>query len=306
VAVPRLAWILVAVFATALVALLVGAALVLATESGSESVDAGRATPVVEPAEQLELPLAENPRALMLARRSGRVLVGIAALPRGPVEVAAIEGDEPVRREALTFSVDGRDVEPTPCGRACWLLDVRDPRALVVYAPAPLRFALPARALPSGTSLFRRVTRTMNRLRTLRYVEELTSGVGAGQTSTFEVRAPNRMRFRSAGGFRSIIIGRTRWDFHDGRWERSPFPGLRAPNYMWDGAGNARVLGRATHRGRSVAVLSVYDRRPVPAWFRLLVDAEDRVVDAEMLAPSHFMRQRFSSFNAPISIEPPR
>lgn len=300
---PRLAWILVAVVAAALVALLVGAALVLATESGSDSVEAGRATAVGEPVEQLELPLAENRRALMLARRSGRVLVGIAALPGGPVEVAAIEGDEPLPRDALTFTVDGRELEPTPCGRACWRLDVRSPRTLVVNA---LRFDLPSRALPSGTALFRKVTRTMSGIRTLRYVEELTSGVGRGQTSTFEVRAPDRMRFRSADGFRSIIIARTRWDFHDGRWERSPFPGLRVPNYMWEGARNARVLGMTNHRGRPVHVLSVYDRRPVPAWFRLLVDAHGRVLDAEMLAASHFMRQRFSAFNAPISIEPPR
>jgi hypothetical protein len=304
--VPRLAWILVAVLATALVALLVGAALVLATESGSESVEGERATPAGEPVEQLELPLAENPRALMLARRSGRVLVGIAALPGGPVEVAAIEGDEPLPRDALTFSVDGRELEPTPCGRACWLLDVRRPRTLIVNVPAALPFDLPSRALPSGTALFRKAMRTMSGIRTLRYVEELTSGVGRGQTATFEVRAPDRMRFRSAGGFRSIIIARTRWDFHDGRWERSPFPGLRVPNYMWDGARNARVLGRTTQQGRPVHVLSVYDRRPVPAWFRLLVDAHGRVLDAEMLAPSHFMRQRFSAFNAPISIEPPR
>jgi hypothetical protein len=303
--VPRVAWILVAVVAVALIVVLVGAALVLATASGSESVEADDATPLEEPAEPLELPLAENPQALTLARRSGRMLVGIAALPGGPVEVAAIEGDEPLAREALTFSVNGRRVEPASCGRACWLLDVRAPRTLVVNVPAPLRFALPARALPSATALFRRVTRTMNRMRSLRYVEQLTSGVGRGQTSTFEVRAPNRMRFQSAGDFRSIIIGRARWDFTDGRWQRSPFPGLRVPSYMWEGARNARVLGRTTYRGREVEVLSVYDRRPLPAWFRLLVDADDRVVDAEMLAPSHFMRQRFSAFNAPISIEPP-
>ena len=142
-------------------------------------------------------------------------------------------------------------------------------------------------------------------MRTHRFTEELTSGVGAGVRSVFEVRAPNRLAFRTADGFRSIIIGRNRWDFRNGRWERSTFPGLRVPTYMWDGARNARLLGKTRFRGRPVQILSVYDREPVPAWFRLLVDAQNRVVDAHMIAPSHFMRQQFSDFNGPIVIRRP-
>jgi hypothetical protein len=74
---------------------------------------------------------------------------------------------------------------------------------------------------------------------------------------------------------------------------------------MWDGARNAHVLGKTRFRGRPVQILSVYDREPVPAWFRLLVDPQSRVLEARMIAPSHFMRQQFSDFNGPIVIRPP-
>ena len=75
---------------------------------------------------------------------------------------------------------------------------------------------------------------------------------------------------------------------------------------MWDGARNPRLLGTTRLRGRPVQILSVYDHDPVPAWFRLLVDAQDRVLDAHMIAPSHFMSQQFSAFNGPIVIRPPK
>jgi hypothetical protein len=241
----------------------------------------------------------------MLAQRAGRILVGIAAAPGGAVEVAVVEGDEPVARERLEFVADGQIVEPTGCGRACWHLDVDGPRALAVNVPAQIRFDLPA-STRSGDALWRRANRTMNALRTYRYVESLTSGVGPVLTSTFEAQSPNRLRFRTGDGFRSVIVGRTRWDNRDGRWQRSSFPGLRVPDYMWAGARNPKLLGSATRDGLPVDVISVFDRQPIPAWFRLYVDADGRVRESEMLAPVHFMRQRFSAFNAPLVIEPPQ
>lgn len=297
---PRIAWIVVLVAAAAFVLVLVAAALVVAAGSGSESAEPEQTLSLQEPAKRLELPLAERDQALTLAQRKGRILVGIAARPGGPLEVAAVEGEKPIAAESLSFSVDDDPVGATPCGQACWRLDVavlEGSRLLVVNTPTTFRFELPATLPPSGSALFRKVRRTMASLRTYRYTEDLTSGTGPGLRSTFEAQAPNRMRFRTADGFRSIIVGRSRWDLRDGNWERSPFPGLRVPNYMWEGARHARLLGPTT--------LSVYGREPIPAWFRLSIDARGRVLRAHMLAPSHFMVQRFSAFNAPLSIEPP-
>jgi hypothetical protein len=113
------------------------------------------------------------------------------------------------------------------------------------------------------------------------------------------VQAPDRLRFRTKSGSRAVVVGPSRWDFRSGRWQRSAYPRLDLPSYMWDGARGARTLPGNRR------VLAAFDRDPVPAWFKLTIDDQNHVVDAEMLAPSHFMRQRFYDFNVPLTIEPP-
>jgi hypothetical protein len=99
-----------------------------------------------------------------------------------------------------------------------------------------------------------------------------------------------------------VIIGRGRWDYQGGRWERTPFPGLSvADALMWFRAGHPRVL---SHRG-GVTRLAAFGLQPVPAWFWLDVAPSGRVLQAEMLAPSHFMLHRYRDFNGGISITPP-
>jgi hypothetical protein len=305
--VPRLGWILLTVAVAVPVVGLIGAALFLVGDTSSES----GTTPSFAQPKRLELPLADDPRALTLAHHAGPVLIGLAARPGARIEIAAVDGEDPIARSSLSVEVDGQPVGLEPCGHACTraaaaVLDGRRHRVTVaVRGRASLRFELPPRLPPSGTAFFRRVERTMASLRTYRYRERLTSGVGRGVTATFDAQAPDRLRFRTGTGFRSVIVGRSRWDNRAGRWERTPFSGLRTSSFMWDGARNARVLGEAKSAGRRVQVLSVFDLDPVPAWFRLLVAPGGRVLEAEMLAPSHFMDHRYSGFNRPLSIEPP-
>ena len=307
---PRIAWIVLSAAAALLILGFAGAAFVIASGSGSTASEPETTLTLGEPGGPLQLPLAGDDQAFMLAQRKGRVLVGMAVRPGGPVEVAALGGETPVASEGLSFAVDGKPVTAAPCGRACSRLDVDAfngaRRRITVNAPDTFEFVLP-KALPvSESRLFARVQHEMRSLRTHRYTEELTSGTGGGVRSTFEVRAPNRLAFRTGDGFRSIIVGRNRWDFRNGRWERSAFPGLRVPTYMWDGARNARLVGSTRYQGGLIQILSVYDDRPLPAWFRLVVDQQDRVLDARMIAPSHFMRQQFSAFNEPLVIRPPK
>ena len=140
----------------------------------------------------------------------------------------------------------------------------------------------------------------MGKLRTHRYTEELTSGVGGGVRSVFEVQ-----RSQPAG---VSDCGRISLDHHRAEPVGLPqralgaihVPGPSRPHVHVGRPRNARLLGKTRFRGRPVQILSVYDREPVPAWFRLLVDAQNRVVDAHMIAPSHFMLQRYSDFNGPI------
>ncbi len=301
---PRIAWIVLSVAAALLFLGFAGAAFVIASGSGSETAEPETAPPKVA----LELPLSGEDEALLVAQRKGRVLAGLAAVPGGPVEVAVLAGETPASSKDLSFAVDGRPTESVSCGRACFRLDVdafNGARRITVNAPDRFEFVLPKALPPSGRELWEKVQVEMGSLRTHRYTEQLSSGVGGEARSTFEVQAPNRLAFRTDDGFRSIIIGTNRWDLRNGRWERSAFPGLRVPTYMWDGAHNPRLLGTTRFRGRPVQILSVYDRDPVPAWFRLLVDPQGRVLDARMIAPSHFMQQRFRDFNGSIAIRPP-
>jgi hypothetical protein len=302
--VPRAGWILLAVAVATVVVALTAAALLVAGGSSTDSVSENGSPP-----RRLELPLAEHPQALTLAHHTGPILVGLAARPRGPVEIAAVDGEDPLRRE-LSVAVDGKRAPIAPCGHACSRVDVAvlDGRShtvtVAVRRRANLRFELPAELPESGAPLFRLVELTMGSLRSYRYRERLSSGTG-GVTSTFEAQAPDRLRFRTGTGFRSVIVGRSRWDYRGGRWEKSSFSGLRTSSFMWEGARNAWILGEARVDGRRVQVLSVFDLDPVPAWFRLLVAPGGRVLEAEMLAPSHFMEHRYRDFNRPLSIEPP-
>jgi hypothetical protein len=305
--VPRVAWILLGVAIAVFVVGLAGAALLIAGGSTSESVSPP--VPVDSGApRRLELPLADDPNALMLARRSGTVLVGIAVRPDGPIQVAAVDGEQAVPRDSLSFRLNGRSAAARPCGYACWqLAGPARGRLLAVELRngATMRFGLPLGLPADGRSLYRELMRTMGSLRSYRYDERLTSGVGKGTFAVFEVQPPDRMRVRTADGFRSVIIRDSRWDYRDGRWERSSFPGFRA-TFMWDGAGHARILNERLGRKDTVLVLAVYDREPVPAWFKLHVsERTNRVLEAEMLSPSHFMHHRYGGFNRPLAIRPP-
>lgn len=254
-----------------------------------------------------DLPLAESPSALALAEHRRDLLVGIAARSGGPIEIAALRAETPLAADALEIAVDGRQVEAESCGRGCSRVDASvlagRPASLTVRAGrSAVSFDLPARLPPAGTRLFVRAQRTMNALRAFRFTEDLSSGRGQVVTE-LAVQAPNRLRLETNGGFRSVIIGRSRWDYQNGRWgERTPFPGLTVADVlMWFRVKNPRVVGRQGN----VTRLAAFGLQPVPAWFRLDVEPSGRVREAEMLSPSHFMLHRYRDLNGPISIEPP-
>ena len=300
----RLAWI--ALSATALALGILGAVALVLDGRG----ESGSTTSVADttPNRSFSLPLAEDSSALALGAHSGNVLVGLAARAGGPVEVAALRAETPIATDALEIQVDGQPVEARPCGVGCSraqaaVLDGSPSRLTVRAGSASVSFALPARLPPSGTALFHTAQETMDGLNAFRFTEQLSSGTG-GLRTEFDVQAPNRLRLRTANGFRSVIIGRTRWDFRAGRWERSSFPGLTvAQMLMWYRAKHPRVVGR---QANGVTELAAFGLEPVPAWFRLSVEPSGRVVEAEMIAASHFMLHRYSDFNGGFAITPPK
>jgi hypothetical protein len=243
-----------------------------------------------------------------VAEHAGNVLVGLAAAEGGPVEVVVLRAETPVETDELDLEVDGSPVDATGCGDGCSrietaVLDGTVRRIDVRAGSATVRFELPARLPPDGAAVFARAQKTMDALRTFRFTERLTSGSG-GVTTDFDVQAPNRLRLRTADGFRAVIIGRTRWDYTGGQWERGSFPGLTVPQVlMWNRARNPRIVER---RADGTAELAAFGLQPVPAWFRLTVEPDGRVVEAEMIAASHFMTHSYGDFNRRFAIEPPR
>lgn len=300
----RFAWI--ALSAIALALLILGAVALGLVGRG----EGGSTTPVADtsPNQSFSLPLTEDSSALALGAHSGNVLVGLAARAGGPLEVAALRAETPIATDALEIQIDGQTVEARSCGVGCSRVQAAvldgSPRRLTVRAgSAIVSFALPARLPPSGTALFRTAQETMDGLNSFRFTEQLSSGTG-GLMTVFDVQAPNRLRLRTANGFRSVIIGRTRWDYAGGRWERASFPGLRvAQVLMWHRAKHARVVGR---QAGGVTELAAFGLEPVPAWFRLSVEPSGRVLEAEMIAASHFMLHRYSDFNGRFAITPPK
>lgn len=303
----RTAWISLTV---TVLALGLGIAVLAVTLSGGEGSKRSPTSTVgaVSPPAPFELPLALKPSTLALATHRRDLIVGIAARAGGPVEVAAVRAESPVPAEAIRLRVRGHDVNGQSCGRGCSLahvpvLDGARTRLSVLIGSTSVSFDLPARLPPSGRAVFARALKTMRSLRSFHFTEQLSSGRG-GLVTKFDIQAPDRLRLRTADGFRAVIIGRTRWDFRGGRWERTSFPGLVVTDVlMWHRARSPRIVG---HRANGVTELSAFGLEPVPAWFRVLVAPSGRVVEAEMTAPSHFMKHRYGEFNRSARIKAPK
>ncbi len=259
-------------------------------------------------------PLLRDPRAVLLAARADDVLVGVAARA-GRVELVAVPSDvKRIPARAIRVLLSGRVVGLAPCGIHCFGFDARvlsgAPAFLVVEITRRGRVARAALRLPAAPPraagvLFRSVDRRMRGLRTVRVDEVLSSGQNSVRTR-FALRAPNRMTYVTSVGDKAIVIGPRRWDWDGKAWAKSETQPLPEPSYVWSGAERPRLLGRSTVGGKPVAVLGVFnpDAR-YPAWFRLYVARDNRVVRAQMFAPAHFMLDRFSAFNAPLAINPP-
>ena len=289
-----------------IIALGLGAAVVTAFVTDNSGSSATSTSSSVS--DTFDLPIGLQKDTLALARHQRDLLVGLAAQPGGPVEVAAVRGDTPVASDAVRVSVDGRDVPTESCGTGCSrvqaaVLQGRPSRVTVSAGAAPVSFQLPASLPASGQAAFDRARRSMAALRSYRFSERLTSG-GPVVFTRLAVQAPDRLSLRTNSGFRSVIIGRKRWDYQDGRWQEGPFPGLNVRDVlMWYEARNPRVVRRLPNGD---VQLTAYGLKPVPAWFRLTVEPSGRVAEAEMTAPAHFMLHRYSDFNSTPAIKPPQ
>lgn len=260
-----------------------------------------------------------GPATLALAKRSRDVLFGLLVRPGGPIDVVVRTIEEaplsPSFFQARLAGAPEPAASPRSCGRGCFRLSAPAlagrPLRLTLAVRRPSRpvaqvtFRLPAELPPSGAALLDRVEKAMGSLRFVRVLETLGNGDGFVTRARFEMQAPDRIRFETSHGQRTVLIGNRRWDWKGGRWVAAPFPDTKAPVYAWEGATHARLLGKALVAGTRVEVLALYLPGDFPAWFRLYVTPEGRVLRSQMLAQSHFMTHRFYGFDEPLRIEAP-
>jgi hypothetical protein len=305
-------WILGTAGAVAIVAAVAAGVWLVQRGSPSHTSVIGGASP---PA-RIGGPLLRDPNALMLGTHAGDVLLGLAAVP-GRVEVVVVPGDTShIPIGDVRIAVRGHASTLSRCGRACFAVEAPvlngTPAALSVdlrrqgHRPDLAVVRLPAHLPPQAHAMLTAASRRMRAVRTVQVRETLSSG-DATLRSLFSFAAPDRMSYVTSVGSKAIVIGKRRWDWDNGRWHESSDDPIQAPAYNWEGAGRPRLLGRAVVAGVSVRVLAAFrPNESYPAWFRLFVARDGRILRMEMSAPAHFMVDRYTGLDRPLRIEPPR
>ncbi|MDX6670985.1 MAG: copper transport protein [Solirubrobacteraceae bacterium] len=202
-----------------------------------------------------------------------------------------------------------------PCGTGCATFAAPPSPVLRVSAQERDRAyaaTLPAtwRAQDDGQArrLLDRAQATMRSLRSVREDEEVSSGPGQRAFTRYALRAPDRLAFATGGGVQTVQIDRTQWLRTPGSpWRRSPVPGgvpFRTRSWFrW--TPYARSIHVLARRG-PLAELALADPA-TPVWLRLTVDTRTgRVLRERLVARARFIDRRFSEFDAPVRIVPPR
>ena len=234
------------------------------------------------------------------ARELGDYAVALAYRAPG-VEVTVL-GPNGEGVNGLTVTVNG--VKAGSCGAGCYgaFVPFRR-RATVTVNGDELAFALPAHPT-RASALVARATRTFRALRSVDYVERLASSPRYKVVSEFTLEHPNKLEYRIRGGASGIIIGSRRWDRARGQpWVESGQTPLPQPEPIWAGRFTNAFLLKTTPATYVISFL-----KPLgPTWFTLTLDRRTlRPRALRMTTTSHFMTHRYTRFNAPPRIRPPR
>jgi hypothetical protein len=251
--------------------------------------------------------LGANALALaVVPRRGGRLLLQASVLGSQGKGVAGL---------SVSFAVQGVTNAATPCGPGCYrtTLDTSGQPSSVQLEvrgrPATRwRVALPAAWPPRDASaLVAGASNAWRSLRSLSFLDRLTSGTRQSTTSTWRIQAPDRVAYQVKNGWAAIIVGERRWDRppSGGHWVSSPQPRLTQPRPPWVSVTNAHLLGSATVQGRPAWRVSFFDPG-TPGWFEVMLDRRTKhTLELWMVATAHFMHDSYSSFNATPAIAPP-
>jgi hypothetical protein len=242
--------------------------------------------------------------AYTTAVRAGSTVVGVVSPPGGPVDVVVIPATGlslPQSAIAITVSERGRISQPQirACGSWCYEFSAAVLEGTKVTISVELRgndagrvsLELPARPRPTAGALYRRAVATMTHLVGVSVVQKLSSG-RAPIITNYTVQRPDRVSLTTSSGDRTILFRHTRFDFQQGAWLRCPFTGGRLPSYVWQGATAAQIVSAPPPGRRRLVTLAVFNPS-VPAFFTVETTPTGRVSSAQMLAPAHFMHERY-------------
>jgi hypothetical protein len=246
--------------------------------------------------------------AFVAAREEGPNAVAIALRPGGEAEVT-VSGADGLGIDDLSVGIGtaAAAVQANSCGHGCYAGRIagRPRRLTVVINGSMLRFPLPERWPPqSAAAIVRRATRAFRQASSVSYFEHLASTPRNALNTTFVMERPNKLSYRIEGGASAIVIGDRRWDrLRGGPWRESSQSPLRLPAPPWTAPiANAHVLRRQA----GLVVVTMLDRG-IPAWFTLWLDSRTLLPSRlQMTATAHFMTHRYTAFNRPVAIEPPR
>jgi len=264
--------------------------------------------PLPKPAAD-ELPVATRAGTLLVAAWVRRSASGVS----GTVRISDLRG----RPAAVIPSVDGATL--AACGVGCHRFRT-SPAGAVLRVSVPGRgrryvAELPTRWDTTANRLARRLLvraeAEMRRVRSVRQIEEVTSGPGSFARTTYRLQAPDRMTFRTDRGVETVVIGRRQWyRTRPGPYEISEYgaglPFLTRSWFRWSVYGRTVRLLDLRHRGRTrVAELALFDEA-TPAWIRLTVDlATMHVTEEETSSKSHITRTRYRAFDRALPIRTP-
>jgi hypothetical protein len=259
---------------------------------------------------RIATPRLPPPGGVVLGRESGRLGVIVSARPRGGrlALTATVLGPSGSGASGLrvAFRGGGRRAAARPCGSGCYsaALPGRPRHVVALVGDAAVPFTFPARA-PSAGPLVRRVARALRGARSLVIHERLASSPTRRVLTRFEIAAPNRLTYRIVGGSDAVVIGSRRWDRASPRepWVESGQTPLDLPAVPWGRRARDARLVRHTPRLWIVTLLDP----DIPSWFELRIDKQTfRPSEVRMIAASHFMRDRYSRYDKPLRIRPPK
>jgi hypothetical protein len=253
--------------------------------------------------------------AVVFSRPDGSDVLALAVVPgrRLGLQASVLGGQgEGVDGLTVSFRVDSRPAEASPCGAGCYRASVAAhgaPKLVEVKVVSEAkttswRVSMPRTwPAPDASSLVARATKVFRGLRTVAVRDWLASGPGHALFTRWTLIAPNRLTYNIKNGAAAVIIGNRRWDklSPGGKWQESEQTPIHQVSPFWRSWTDAHVLASSKSEWR----VSFFDPQ-TPGWYELTIEKRStRVLEMRMHATAHFMREVYERFNAPVKVTPP-